>query len=83
MIADSVTVEETTENMAWGDNFLEINGVWHSKRGTTHTRCHTCEDHTNQVFYQNEDDESFICLRSCWTDSIMDTDPRAVTQKRS
>ena len=38
MIADPGTVEETTDQMAWGDNFLEINGVWYSKRGTTHTR---------------------------------------------
>ncbi len=83
MIADPVTVGETAENMAWGDNFLEINGVWYSERGTTHTRCNTCQTHTDQVNYQNEDDETFICLCSCWTDSIFDRDPRVVTQKRS
>ncbi len=74
--------QEAAENMAWGDNFLEINGVWYSERGTTHTRCNTCDAHTDQVFYQNEDDETFICLCSCWTDSIMDRDPRSVIQRR-
>ncbi len=59
MIADLVTVEETTDQMAWGDNFLEINGVWYSKRETNYTRCNTCEDHTDQVIYQNEDDNTF------------------------
>jgi len=83
MIADPVTVEETTDQMAWGDNFIEINGVWYSKRETNYTRCNTCEDHTDQVIYQNEDDETFICLCSCWTDSIMDKDPRVVPKRRN
>jgi len=83
MITDPVTVEETTDQMAWGDNFIEINGVWYSKRGTTHTRCNTCEDHTDQIYYQNEDDNTFISLCSCWTDSIMDKDPRVVPQRRN
>jgi len=43
MIADPVGVEETTDQMAWGDNFLEINGVWYSKRDTNYTRCNTCD----------------------------------------
>ena len=34
MTTDPVRVEDTAENMAWGDNFLEINGVWYSKRET-------------------------------------------------
>ena len=38
MTTDPVRAEDTAENMAWGDNFLEINGVWYSERGTTHTR---------------------------------------------
>ena len=75
--------QEAAENMAWGDNFLEINGVWYSKRGATHTRCNTCDDHTDQIFYQNEDDNTFITLCSCWTDSIMDRDPRTIPQRRS
>ncbi len=83
MTADPIRVEENTDQMAWGDNFIEINGVWYSKRWTTHTRCNTCEDHTDQIFYQNEDDETFICLCSWWTDSIMDMDPRAIIQRRS
>jgi len=83
MTTDPVRVEETGEDMAWGDNFLEINGVWYSKRDTNYTRCNTCEDHTDQIYYQNEDDETFICLCSCWTDSIMDRDPRVVPQRRN
>ena len=83
MIADPVELEETTDQMAWGDNFIQINEVWYSKRDSTHTRCNTCDDHTDQIFYQNEDDDTFISLCSCWTDSIMDKDPRAVTQRRS
>ena len=75
--------QEAAENMAWGDNFLEINGVWYSERATTHTRCNTCQTHTDQVIYQNEDDETYISLCSCWTDSIMDRDPRAVVQRRN
>ncbi len=38
MTTDPVRVEDTTENMAWGDNFIEINGVWYSKRDTNYTR---------------------------------------------
>ena len=55
----------------------------YSKWEMIHTRYNTCKDHTDQIFYQNEDDNTFICLCSCWTDSIMDTDPRAVPQRRS
>ncbi len=83
MTTEPVTVKETTDQMAWGDNFLEINGVWYSNRGTTRTRSNTFEAHTDQIFYQNEDDDTFICLWSCWTDSIMDRNPREVPQRRS
>ena len=55
MTTDPVRVEDTTENMGWGDNFIEINGVWYSKRDTNYTRCNTCEDHTDQIYYQNEE----------------------------
>ena len=82
LISDTHIPEAPKPRGCQGDNFLEINGVWYSERGSTHTRCNTCEDHTDQVFYQNEDDETFICLCSCWTDSIMDRDPRAVVQRR-
>jgi len=31
LLTDPVRSEqEATENMAWGDNFLEINGVWYT-----------------------------------------------------
>ena len=83
MITDPVTVEEITDQMAWGDNFIEINGVWYSEQGTTHTRCNTCEDHTDQIWYQNEDNSTFISLCSCWTDSTMDRDPRTIPQRRT
>ena len=77
MIPDPI--EESLE-MAWGDNFIMIRGVRYSKRETYHTRCNTCEAHTDQIIYQNLDDEGYIHLCSCWTDSIYDRNPRAVTQ---
>ena len=62
---------------------LTDNSIWYSKRGTAHTRCNICEAHTDQILYQNQDDQTFIQLCSCWTDSIMDRDTRAVIQRRS
>ncbi len=29
MIADPLRAEETADQMAWGDNFIQINGVWY------------------------------------------------------
>ncbi len=75
--------QESSEDTAWGDNFIQIGDSWYSKREEIHTRCNTCESHTAQIVYQNEYDETFICLCSCWTDSIMDKDPRVVPQRRS
>ncbi len=75
--------QETSEDTAWGENFIQIGGSWYSKREEIHTRCNTCEAHSDQIIYQNEDDETYIYLCSCWTDSNMDRDPRAIPQRRS
>jgi len=84
LITDPVRCEqETSEDTAWGDNFIQIGGCWYSKREEIHTRCNTCEAHTDQIIYQNEDDETYIYLCSCWTDSNMERDPRAIPQRRS
>ena len=75
--------QESSEDTAWRDNFIQIGGSWYSKREMIHTRCNACDAHTDQIFYQNEDNSTFITLCSCWTDSIMDRDPRAVPQRRT
>ncbi len=75
--------QETSEDTVWGDNFIQIRGCWYIKCEEIHTRCNTCEAHMDQIIYQNEDDETYIYLCSCWTDSIMDRDPRAIPQRRS
>ncbi len=74
---------ESSEDTAWGDNFIQIRGSWYGKRDEIHTRCNTCEAHTDQIIYQNEDDETYIYLCSCWTDTNMERDPRAVIQLRT
>src|SRR3989442_11165852 len=56
----------------WLGDFVQINGSWYAKRGTTHTYCNTCKTHTDQVIYQNEDTGEYIYFCSCWTDSITD-----------
>ncbi len=53
------------------------------KREEIHTRCNTCEAHTDQIIYQNEEDGKYSYLCSCWTDTNMDRDPRAVIQLRT
>ncbi len=50
--------QESSEDTAWRDNFIQIGGSWYSKREMIHTRCNTCEAHTEQIFYQNEDDST-------------------------
>ncbi len=75
--------QESSEDTAWGDNFIQIAGSWYGKREEIHTRCNTCEAHTDQIIYQNEDDETYIYLCSCWTDTNMERDPRAVIQLRT
>jgi len=75
--------QESSEDTAWGDNFIQIRGIWYGKREEIHTRCNTCEAHTDQIIYQNEDDEKYIYLCSCWTDTNMERDPRAVIQLRT
>ena len=72
--------QESSEDTAWGDNFIQIRGSWYGKHEEIHTRCNTCEAHTDQIIYQNEDDEKYIYLCSCWTDTNMERDPRAVIQ---
>jgi hypothetical protein len=48
LITDPARCEQqAVEGTAWGDNFLEIRGQRHSKRDTIHTRCNTCEAHTD------------------------------------
>jgi len=32
MLADPVRVEETTDQMAWGDVFIQIQDTWYSRR---------------------------------------------------
>jgi len=80
--ADLPSSEKSTD-IAWGDNFIQINSSWYGRREMIHTRCNTCEAHTDQIIYQNEDDETYISLCSCWTDSYMERDPWAVIQRRS
>ena len=83
-LADSERDEqESSGDTAWGDNFIQIAGSWYGKREEIHTRCNTCEAHTDQIIYQNEDNETYIYLCSCWTDTNMERDPRAVIQCRS
>ncbi len=75
--------QESSEDTAWGDNFIRIRGSYYDKREEIHTRCNTCEAHTDQIIYQNEDDETYIYLCSCWTDTNMERDPRTIIQRRS
>ncbi len=75
--------QESSEDTAWGNNVIQIAGSWYCKREEIHTRCYTCVAHTDQIIYQNEDDETYIYLCSCWTDSNMERDPRAIPQRRS
>ncbi len=75
--------QENSEELSWGANFIRIGESWYGKREERHTRCNTCEAHTDQIIYQNEDDETYIYLCSCWTDSNMERDPRAIPQRRS
>ena len=74
---------ENSTDTAWGDNFIQIRGSWYGKREEIHTRCNTCEAHTDQIIYQNEKDETYIYLCSCWTDTNMERDPRAVIRLRT
>ncbi len=60
--------EEVSESTDWGDSFIKIRGIWYGKHEKIHTRCNTCEAHTDQIIYQNEDDEKYIYLCCCWTD---------------
>jgi len=75
--------QESSEGTTWGDNFIQIAGSWYGKREEIHTRCNTCEAHTDQIIYQNEEDETYIYLCFCWTDTNMERDPRAVIQLRT
>ena len=68
--------QESSENTAWGYNFIQFAGSWYGKREEIHTRCSICEAHTDQIIYQNGDDETYIYLCSCWTDTNMERDPR-------